>query len=137
MSIGAEKWRKSVDAANNSHCARVLGIETTAGHFAQRPGDFVARMKGVKVWKNSELSNDFHRANKNLIGHLSGKNITVVKRRAEAPLAVSIFIAESRSPSSEFFVVVLDEKVDRNCSAKATLSRDFVDIENKIAFKNL
>lgn len=61
----------------------------------------------------------------NLIAVISARKIMAVTRAAKTATTVATGIAEKSGPSNDLFAVDLDEKVDRNSSAKATVSGSF------------
>lgn len=58
----------------------------------------------------------------------------VLKGAAKAALAVSTDIAKNGGSSRNMFLVDLDGKVHGNTSAKATLSRNFAEIDDENGF---
>lgn len=136
VSGGTGMLRNIVGASNDSHCARVLDIGTTADHIAQRSGHINFCKKGVRKAKTAELSKDFRRATDSLIEVVTAREVIVVKGAAKAALDVSIGIAENGGPRSDMSVVELDKKADGNSSAKVRLSRSFARTRDENACKD-
>lgn len=82
-----------------------------------------------------ELSENFRRADYNLIGVLSARETMVVKRAVKAALTINSCIAGNGSPNSDRSVSDVTEKLSGNSSAKAALRKGFADIGNENTFK--
>lgn len=78
---------------------------------------------------------DLRGANDNLFRFVSGREVMAVRGSAKAALPFSSGSDENGGPSSEIFIVVLDEKTDGNSSAEATLSRRFSETRHENAFE--
>lgn len=85
------------------------------------------------IEKTLDFSEDSQGAVHNLIGVFSAKKIVFLKHVARTALAVITGITEYGSPRSEMFVADLDENIDGNTSAKATLSKGSAKIRDKNA----
>lgn len=60
---GWARTRRSVaGAARDSHCPRVIGMETNGEHIAQSFGDIITRLKKIWIPKFLKLSKNFWKA---------------------------------------------------------------------------
>lgn len=121
---GAETQSNVVGAAKDWHGALAPGIETIGEKITQRYGNIIICKEEVRIGDTLEPCRDICKADDNLIGVISARQVIVLKRKTKAALAVSISIAENSGLPSEMLVADLDAKVDSNSSAKAMLSRD-------------
>lgn len=135
VSTRARTRRSAVYVASNVHCRRVSSKKTTAERVNQRFDNIVTREKRVRIRKTAEFSKIFWKANDILIRTVSGRKSMAVKRAGKAALVVNTGRAQTARPSTDMFVVHLDETGASNFSAKATLRKNLAETRDESAFE--
>lgn len=115
--------RTAVGAASSSHCARVLGRETTGEPTVRSFGHKIICMERLRIRNTLELNEKFGGARDKLIGVLSARETMVMKRAAKVALPVTTGVAKNGGHSIDLLFVDLDGNVNGSSSTKPTLSR--------------
>lgn len=135
VSGGARTRRRVLGTANDSQCARGLGIEARGETISQRFGYTLILMEKIGIWWALEFIEYFREVSDSLIAVVSAMEYMAVVCAETAALAVFTGIAENGAPSTDMFVLDLDETDDGSSSAKTGLSRGFAKKTHENAFK--